>query len=349
MKHTRKYIRSAFLFLPCAAAALLLCLAAGCSRRITPVSRTDFYFDTVVTLTLYPEGGEDAAKAEELFQGCFALCGRYEDMLSRTRKGSDIWRLNHAQGAPVEVDPETARLLQKALYYCRETDGALDITIAPVSALWDFHADPDGAAPAIPQEEAIQSLLPHVDYRNVRIDGNTVTLTDPQAAVDLGCAAKGYIADRLRDYLRAQGVTSAVINLGGNVVAIGKRPDGSAFRLGIRRPFDQNGAPIAALDVSDASLVSSGVYERYFEKDGRRYHHLLDPATGMPEDNGLLSVTILSESSADGDILSTACFLLGLKQGMDYIESLPGIEAVFITEDYALHASSGLSGSLQTP
>ena len=149
--------------------------------------------------------------------------------------------------------------------------------------------------------------------------------------------------------MQEEGCQSAIINLGGNILTIGEKPDGSAFRLGIQKPFADGGTPSAALPVTDASLVSSGVYERYFESDGERFHHLLNPKTGMPENNGLLSVTILSDSSADGDILSTACFLLGLEDGMAYAESLPGIEAVFITEDYVLHPSSGLSGILQKP
>ena len=142
-------------------------------------------------------------------------------------------------------------------------------------------------------------------------------------------------------------MNSAIINLGGNVLTLGKKPDGSPFRLGIQKPFDVRNAPIASLAVTDASLVSSGVYERYFEADGIRYHHLLNTRTGMPENNTLLSVTILSDSSAEGDILSTACFLLGPKAGMACVESLPGVEAVFITEDYELHSSSGLSGLVQ--
>lgn len=334
----------------------------GCRKNVTPTSQTAFYFDTVITITLYDEAVLSAGRSEELFSGCFALCADYENLLSRTREGSDIWKINHASGAPVTVAPETAALLQQALSYCEETGGAADITIAPLSDLWDFSSEsllsdsaPSGdpaqknTGHAIPSQAQLQELLPHVDYHTVQIDGNTVTLADPSAALDLGCIAKGYIADRLKEYLKEQGVMSAVINLGGNILTLGEKPDGSPFRLGIQKPFAETGTPISVLSVSDASLVSSGVYERYFEADGKRYHHLLNTNTGMPEQNGLLSVTVLSEHSADGDMLSTACFLLGLEKGMAYIESLPDTEAVFITEDYELHPSSGLSGLLQKP
>ncbi len=323
-------------------------LLGGCSTQPQPQARTGFYFDTSVTVTLYPADGLSDEKTDALFHDCFALCETYENMFSRTKEGSDIWRINHAQGAPVQVSAETAALLQQALLYCEKTEGAVDITIAPLSDLWDFSSEhPEHTSRTPPAPSQIAERLSHVDYRNVTVSGDTVTLSDPQAALDLGCIAKGYIADQIKACLQEQGVHSAIINLGGNVLTLGNKPDGSPFRLGIQKPFDVRNTPIASLAVTDASLVSSGVYERYFEADGIRYHHLLNTRTGMPENNTLLSVTILSDSSAQGDILSTACFLLGLQGGMDFVESLPGVEAVFITEDYELHPSSGLSDLVQ--
>lgn len=342
-------IRPLFARYPVLLFLLPVLFLAGCARDRAPVSKTGFYFDTVVTITLYDTNNAGPLSYDTILTDCFALCEAYEAMLSRTKEDSDIWKINHAGGAPVEVDPETAALLQKALAYCQASGGAADLTIAPLSSLWNFSSDNLGQAHTVPDTQQIRALLPHVDYRAVHIEGNTVTLQDPQAALDMGCIAKGYIADKLKQYLRSQGVESALINLGGNVLTLGEKPDGAPFRLGIRKPFAPENTPIAVLPVTDASLVSSGVYERFFEADGIRYHHLLDAQTGMPMQNGLLSVTILSESSADGDMLSTVCFLLGLTAGMEYVESLPDVEAVFITEDYALHPSSGLSGLLQTP
>lgn len=332
-------------------ACLLLC--SGCAKSPEPVSQTDFYFDTVVTITLYETPDIGKERCDELLSACFSLCETYENMLSRTKAGSDIWNINHASGKAVTVHPETARLLEKAIEYCAQTNGLVDITIAPVTDLWNFSSDhllemQAAGLHNIPTKSQLAPLLSHVDYRNIHIDGNTVTLADPLAALDLGCIAKGYIADQLKSYLKQQGVTSALINLGGNLLTIGTKPDGNAFMLGIQRPFDESGAPIAALPVTDASFVSSGIYERYFESDGVFYHHLLNPATGMPETNDLLSVTILTQSSADADILSTAAFLMGLEDGMAYIEALPDVEAVFITKDYELHPTSSLSGLLQT-
>ncbi len=195
-----------------------------------------------------------------------------------------------------------------------------------------------------PDTDALTSVCTHIDYRSIVIDeqAETVMLTDPDAAIDLGFIAKGYIADRIRDYLVSKNVTSAIINLGGNILCIGSRPDKNPFRVAVQYPFGQTGDMITTLSIRDQSVVTSGVYERFVEADGVRYHHILDPRTGYPAENNLLSVTIITDSSTDADALSTACFLLGLSDGMALIESLSDTEALFITDDYELHYSSGL-------
>lgn len=343
--------------------AVLLCiftavtiLCSGCTKSIEPISQTGFYFDTAITITLYENGKLDAKNCQELLTSCFSLCETYEAMLSRTKKGSDIWNINHSNSSPITVHEETALLLKKALTYCRQTDGMVDITIAPVTDLWNFSSDhvrqlknTENVENALPDAKALSARLSHVNYQNIEVNGTTITLKDPDAALDLGCIAKGYIADCLKEYLQKEGITSALINLGGNIQTIGNKPDGSPFRLGIQKPFGERNTSTASLLVTDLSLVSSGVYERYFEIGEVRYHHLLNPKTGMPQDNGLLSVSILSASSADADILSTAAFLLGPEKGMAYIESLPNTEGVFITEDGELHPTSGLDALLQIP
>lgn len=307
-------------------------LFTGCAAKKEPVSKTGFYFDTRITLTLYDSNSGD------LLDECFSLCDSYEKKLSRTIAGSDVWNMNHSGGTPVTVSDETAALLQMALEYSVLTDGKFDCTIAPLSALWDFTSEGEAS---VPTEDAIHDLLPSVDYRNITLSGNTVTLLDENAAIDLGGIAKGYIADQLKEFLLGKNVKNALINLGGNILTIGDKPDGSPFRLGVQKPFDLTNTPITTVLVTDSSLVSSGVYERFFKKDGKLYHHILDPQTGYPCDNGLLGVTILSKSSTRGDALSTSCFVMGLEEGMALIESLPDTEALFITEDFKLHYSSG--------
>ncbi|MCM1155279.1 MAG: FAD:protein FMN transferase [Roseburia sp.] len=324
---------------------------SGCAGRKEPVSQSGFYFDTVIQVTIY-----DAAQ-KDCLDGCMELAKKYEKILSPTVEGSDVWNINHSGGAPVTVSEETVTLLKTALSYCEMTEGKIDITIEPVNRLWDFHADnPVSDNPGssnvsdisgttrIPDEKELAEAVSHVDYHNLIIDGDTVTLRDPESAVSLGFIAKGYIADKMKEYLVSQNITSAIINLGGNLLAVGSRPDGSPFQFGIQKPFDEHGSVIAVLPVTDISAVSSGVYERYFYEDDVLYHHILDSNDGYPVQNGLFGVTILSESSLMGDALSTTCFVLGLDEGMALVESLEDVEAVFITQDYEVVYSSGIGG-----
>ena len=157
--------------------------------------------------------------------------------------------------------------------------------------------------------------------------------------LDVGAVAKGYIADRLRDYLEEEGIDHAMIDLGGNIIAMGSKLDGSDYNIGIQKPFDENGTPITSVKLSDKSIVTSGVYQRYFEQDGKIYHHILDPATGYPCENNLYSVTIITDSSLTADALSTTCFLLGYEKGMNLINQLNNVDAVFITNDNQIHYS----------
>lgn len=322
--------------LAAAALALLLSLSpillSGCSYNTKPVVKTGFYFNTVVILTCYGN------QAEEILDQAMQLCSRYEKLFSRTVKNSDIWKINHARGASVTVDAKTALVLRKALEYAQLTEGKIDPTVTPLSELWNFSGDPPGP---VPDASAIEALLPHVDYRNIRIDGASVRLMDPEAEVDLGFIAKGYIADALKAFFLEKGVKSALINLGGNVLAVGEKPDGSPFYTGVKKPFGEAKETLAIVELRDRSLVSSGSYERCFEQDDVLYHHILDPSTGYPADTGLSGVTILSSSSMEGDALSTACFLLGLEEGRELIESLPDTEALFVTDDGSVYKTSG--------
>lgn len=311
---------------------LLLCLPlSGCSRR-QPIQQTGFYFDTVISITLY-----DPSKTEEL-NHCFELAQLYEQYFSTNIADSDISRINAAPGSPVRVHEETAELIEQGLLYSELSNGKFDITVGKLTDLWDFHAD----SPKLPDKAAVADAVAAIDYKNVVVNGEEVTLTQPQAALDLGGIAKGYIADKMKAYLVSQGITSGLINLGGNVLTIGEKEDGSAYTIGIQKPFDEAGASVASVSVRGQSVVTSGVYERYFEQDGVRYHHILDVSDGYPYDNDLLSVTIICENSVDGDGLSTSCFALGLEKGMELVESLEHTEAIFITSDQKLHTSSGI-------
>lgn len=300
----------------------------GCSNPVKePIEKTGIYFDTVINIKLYDTDNAD------LLENCFKFCDEFEQTISRTIESSEIYQLNHAEGKPVEVSNVTIELLQKGIEYGELTNGKFDITIAPLSELWDFKNNPG----KLPDQALIDDALSHVNFQNIVVDGNNVTLTDPKAAIDLGGIAKGYMADQLKEYLMSEGVESGLINLGGNMLAIGTKPDGSAFNIGIQKPFDKQGSAMTSVKTNNSSVVSSGVYERYFELDNNIYHHILNAETGFPYDNGLLSVTILSPKSVDGDALSTACFALGLEEGMKLINSLEDTDAIFITDDYKLY------------
>lgn len=313
--------------------ALGLLLAGGCARAATekPLSRQGFMLNTAVSIALYD------LRDEAILDGAFALCEEYEQLLSRTIETSDVYRINAAQGEPVRVSAPTLEALQAALDYAELSGGAFDPTIEPLTTLWDIMSD----SPRVPEGDDIAAALSRVDWTQVRIEGDAVSLA-PGMGLDLGGIAKGYIADRLREYLRAQGVGSALINLGGNVLTLGGKPDGSEFVVGIQKPFGERQSDlIGAYRIKDMSVVTSGVYERYFEQDGVLYHHILDTETGYPVDNDVFSVTIISPGSTEGDALSTICFALGVDSGLELIESLDGIEAVYCLSDGSLVFSSG--------
>ena len=305
-------------------ASLCLFSLTGCQRSAAETTRTGFYLNTVVFITLYDRSGEDP-----LFDEAMSLIGEYDSLLSKTAEGSDIYRINHAEGFPVEVDARTAELLSIALSYASLSDGLVDPTIGTLSDLWSFGDTNEGI---VPSKEDIEEALSHIDYTKVKLSGNTVTLLDPKARLDLGFIAKGYIADKLKAFLIENGVENGIINLGGNVLTIGTKPDGSDYHIGVQKPFAETGTALTTLTVRDRSLVSSGNYERYFEKDGILYHHILSTRDGYPVNSGLNGVTIISENSVDGDALSTLCFILGYEKGRKLIDSLPDTEAVFISD-----------------
>lgn len=315
---------------------IILCiitfLLPGCSRNSTPISKSDIYFDTIITITVYDDNHI------VFLDECFSIAEKYENLLSKTVETSDIYKINHSNQKTTVVDNETIYLLEKALEYAKITNGVIDPTILPLSDLWNF-----GENNTVPLSKDIASSLSYVGYENVIIDKetNSVILNHPNAGIDLGFIAKGYIADKMKEYLLSNGVESALINLGGNILTIGNKPDGSPYVLGIQEPFSDGQSSIPNVSIRDKSLVTSGVYERYFYEKDTLYHHILDTKTGYPIDNDLLGVTILSDSSMEGDAYSTICLCLGLEDGMKLIEKTEGLEALFITNDMELHYSSG--------
>lgn len=331
--------------------ALLLSLAACAPSQNDPDAteeRIQFLaMDTAMTLSVYGERRTDAIRAAEETIRDLEVC------LSRTEEGSAVSLLNREGTLELgELGEELIPLLAAAEAYRSATGGAFDITVAPVAAAWGF-AGGDGYRVPAPAE--LESLLEKVDGSAVRVEGRTVTL-GPGQSVDLGGIAKGYAADKLAALLRKSEIPRAMISLGGNVLAWGDRPDGTAWRVGVQdpaRPDDPNGFA-GILHLKNAFAVTSGGYQRYFEEDGKRYHHIIDPSTGCPADSGLTSVTVVADSG-DGetlpgtmcDALSTALFILGEPLALDFWSAWTGIpfDLVLITEDGRVVATEGLAES----
>jgi thiamine biosynthesis lipoprotein len=302
----------------------LFLFPGACQRQETPpLSRTTFMLDTVITLTVYDW------RDETTLDRAFAEIHRLELLLSAQEADSDLARLQEAAGrAWVEIAPETSEILTLSREVWERSEGRFDVTCGPLLDLWHIR---DGAG-HVPSEAEFAQCLPLVGMDKLLWAENRAFLTDGGMRLDFGGIAKGYIADRVKELLIQEGVTSAVIDLGRNILLIGGKPGGADFQIGVQSPGEEGGV-YGVLRVREKSIVTAGVYERYFIQDGRRYHHILDPFTGYPADTGLLSVTIVSDNSARGDALSTACLLLGAEKGQKLVEQTPDVEALFLFAD----------------
>ena len=273
----QKYIR--YILLPTTLLCLIASLFCGCSANSGKISKTGFYFDTMITVTLY------GTRDEKILDDCFSLAGNYEKKLSNTITDSEVSKINEANGQFVTVSSDTLSLIKDGIRYGKISDGTFDITIGTLSDLWNFSEIAETAksdenevdASVVPSPEKIEAALAHVNYKN------------------------------------------------------------------IEKPFSETGTSLGTLNVSDASVVSSGIYERYYRVNGKLYHHILDTLTGYPVENHLYQVTIISDISMDGDALSTTCFSLGLKKGMQLVEQTDGVEAIFVSDDGTITCSSGIN------
>ena len=309
----------------------------GCNtQQAVPYSDTQFMLDTNITITLFKND-------PDLMNQCFELISEYESRISTHLESSETYKLNHAGGEALELHNDTVFLISKALEYSVETGGLFDITVGPLVDLWDINNKNDGDI--LPSPEDIATAISLIDYKKVKINGYDVSLENKEMRIDLGAIAKGFIADRLVEFLTQKGIDKALINLGGNVYVLGTKPDGTEFKIGIQDPDTDRGDYMGIISLSNKSVVTSGTYERFFITDGIRYHHILDPRTGYPSNQDLKSVTIVSDTSIDGDALSTSVFLLGLKDGMNFVSQKEGVEAIFITNDDKVYITDGLIGN----
>ena len=303
---------------------------AAADENAEPNSRTVFAMDTVMELSAY---GADDALMEAAEQEILGL----ESRLSVTDAGSEIYALDH--NGLAELSPDTTELMQTALEMCERTDGALDVSIYPVLRAWGFTT----GSYQVPTQEEIENLLTQVDYRKVTLENGTASIAQGME-VDLGSVAKGYTGDQVSQLLREGGVTSALLNLGGNVQLVGGKPDGSDWRVAVQDP--ESDGYLGVLSLRDKAAITSGGYERYFEKDGVTYHHIIDPSTGYPADNGLISVTIVSADGTLADGLSTSLFVMGKDKATDYWKAHSDeFDMILLTDDEKLYVSEGIKDS----
>ena len=305
-------------------------LLAGCSgiQTSTPVSHGTFFaMDTVMDFQIYGD--------TKLLRNAEEIVTDLEKKVSVTDPDSEIYAIN-LQGAGT-LTGEAEELMKLALSMCSRTEGMLDISVYPVVRAWGFTT----GAYQVPEEETLQKLLPLVDYTKIQYDSATGQVTIPEGmTIDLGSIAKGYAGQLAAQYLRDQGVTSALLNLGGNVQTIGSKPDGTPWSIGIQDPMGSS--PMMALSVSDQAVITSGGYERYFEQDGQTYWHIMNPATGRPARSGLLSVSVIGEQGSVCDALSTALFVMGLEKAARFWAASDDFEAIFVTDTGEIYLTEGL-------
>jgi thiamine biosynthesis lipoprotein len=318
------------------AIAVLLCFEA-CSR-IEP-SRAEFVIGTVCSINLF-----DQAKGS-VYQAIFNRLREIESRMSLNLPDTDLVRVNAAAGiAPVKVHEDVFEVIQRALYYAEISGGAFDPTVGPLVSLWGIGGD----NPRVPSQEEIDTVLPLVNWRDIELNGETksVFLKRPGMAIDLGAIAKGYAADEAAAIIRKAGIKRAIIDLGGNILILGKKRDNSPWTVGLQDPREERDSYLGIITGTEQTYVTSGDYEKYFESGGMRYHHIMSPFDGYPARNGLLGVTIVTQKSIDADALSTTVFVLGYEKGRALIESFEGTEAVFVFDGNSIRKTEGVNFSI---
>ncbi len=326
-------------FLCLAAAALLVfsgCRAENKKSENSQASKDVFAMDTYMNLKAYGENSEAAleAAADEITY--------LDELLSVTNNNSDIWKINNSAGNSVSVNNDTAEIIKKAIEIGDKTNGALDITIYPILKEWGFTADDH----KIPDKETLAMLLENVDYQRIKLDGSIVTVPE-NYQLDLGALAKGYTSDKIMEILRNNNVESAVVSLGGNVQTLGRKPDGSLWKIAVTDPFSPNSA-MGIIEIENKAVITSGNYERYFiGEDGKIYHHIIDPADGYPADNGLVSVTIIGESGIMCDALSTALFVSGIENAIDHWRKNNDFDMILITDEKEIFITEGIADNFE--
>lgn len=301
-----------------------------------------FVMGTVISQKVYGQNGQKAADET------MARMQYLDGLLTFNAPEGDIYKLNENAGQKkVELNPITLNIIKKAQQVAELSNGAFDVTVGPLVKSWGIGTEQE----RVPSPEEIKKLLPLINYKDLAVDDPAAGLNKAGQMVDLGGIAKGYAGDEAIQIYKKNGITSGFVNIGGNVVTLGSKPDGSPWTVGIRNPRPREGMSgqsiVGTVTVTDKAVVTAGDDQRYFEQAGKRYHHILDPHTGYPAQSDLVSVTLITDSSFDADALDTAVFILGLEKGKEILRRYGGVEAVFLTTDKKIYVTDGLKGNFK--
>jgi len=306
-----------------------------------PISENYFIFDTIVSVRVY-----DERMSTTHFEEIKKLLNHINDTMNRFEDGSEVTEINQFAGiSAVQVSNETFQIIKVAKEYAELSGGKFDLTVGPIVDLWAI----GNGGSTVPNRIAIEDAQQLVGYKGLILDEEnlSVQLMKKGMTIDLGAIAKGYAADVIAEYLQQQGFSSAIIDLGGNILAMGSKPDHSAWTIGIQSPEKNRGTHIGTIAVHNKTIVTSGIYERYFIDNEQLYHHILNPFTGYPARNELASATVMTDTSMNADAMSTAIFVMGLQEGLAFIEAADNAEAIFITTDHKIYVTSGLKGKFK--
>lgn len=328
-----------------------LCMLVSCAADHGQGIRTDpedtkltkelFAMDTIMDLTIYGFRKDGKTISEEelgaVMNEAVERIHQLEDLFSVTKKDSDVSKINAAEGKPVTVSGETYELLGQCLQFAEMTEGLFDVSVYPLVRLWGFTT----GEYRVPAEQEIREVLGDIDYKKIRFSGGDQVQLPKGMQIDLGAAAKGYVSQKLMELFRERGIESAVVSLGGNVQTMGKKQDGTRYRIGIVDPADGTSL-YGTLEAEDQAVITSGIYQRYFEKEGKTYHHIMDKRTGKPAENNLASVTVIAKEGTMGDALATALYVMGEEKAVQYQKSHPEIQVILIRKDGSLWQSTEL-------
>lgn len=320
---------------------LLALLLVSCRPDIRKEVRTVFALGTVCSIQLFTE--KPQTEVELVLQTCILRLEELERHLSANAESSTLIDINKASGvSAVNVPADIYPLFARAVFFAEKTDGAFNPAIGGVVKLWNIGFENARK----PEDRDIQVALSRTDYKDVQLVGTAVFLKKEGMKLDLGAIAKGFAADELTRIVKQAGIMHAVIDIGGTISAVGVRPDGKRWNIGIRDPRIRQGQPIISAPIENRSISTSGSYERYFEQDGIRYHHIIDPATGYPVQSNMIAVSVFADSATDADALSTACFVLGYKKAVKLLDELPNTEALFIFDDNSVRTTGNLKKNI---